>query len=76
MAEEGAAGALHRDSDRRVAGRLTDPDVIQSMPQQGQRPQQPVRPGEEGIPEEMRQFAAALIPPVEHEAQGCPALQY
>ena len=34
------------------------------MPQQGQRPQQPVRPGEEGIPEEMRQFASALIPPV------------
>jgi len=42
---------------------MTDPDIIQSMPQAGQRPQQQARPGEEGIPEEMRQFAAALIPP-------------
>lgn len=44
-------------------GSLTDPDIVQSMPQAGQRPQQPTRPGEEGIPEELRQFAAALIPP-------------
>jgi hypothetical protein len=33
------------------------------MPQAGTRPVQPTRPGEEGIPEEIRQFAAALIPP-------------
>ena len=33
------------------------------MPQAGQRPPQQTRPGEEGIPEELRQFAAALIPP-------------
>ena len=45
-------------------GSVTDPDVIQSMPQQGPRPQQPTRPGEEGIPEEIRQFASAMIPPV------------
>ena len=57
----GGAAPGQRPSGR---GSLTDPDVIQSMPQQGPRPQQPVRPGEEGIPEEMRQFAAALIPPV------------
>ena len=57
----GGAAAGQRPSGR---GSLTDPDVIQSMPQQGPRPQQPARPGEEGIPEEMRQFAAALIPPV------------
>jgi hypothetical protein len=56
----GGAAAGQRPSGR---GSLTDPDVIQSMPQQGPRPQQPARPGEEGIPEEMRQFAAALIPP-------------
>ena len=57
----GGAAPGQRPSGR---GSLTDPDVIQSMPQQGPRPQQPARPGEEGIPEEMRQFAAALIPPV------------
>jgi uncharacterized membrane protein YgcG len=56
----GGAAAGQRPSGR---GSLTDPDIIQSMPQQGPRPQQPARPGEEGIPEEMRQFAAALIPP-------------
>ena len=56
----GGAAPGQRPSGR---GSLTDPDVIQSMPQQGPRPQQPARPGEEGIPEEMRQFAAALIPP-------------
>lgn len=57
----GGAAPGQRPSGR---GSLTDPDVIQSMPQQGPRPQQPARPGEEGIPEEVRQFAAALIPPV------------
>src|SRR5262245_53220078 len=45
-------------------GTLTDPDIVQSMPQAGQRPQQQTRPGEEGIPEEIRQFAAAMIPPM------------
>jgi hypothetical protein len=54
----GAAGP--RPSGR---GTLTDPDIVQSMPQAGTRPVQPTRPGEEGIPEEIRQFAAALIPP-------------
>ncbi|MFY9556971.1 MAG: hypothetical protein WAV47_19855, partial [Blastocatellia bacterium] len=57
----GGGGAQGRPSGR---GSLTDPDIVQSMPQAGQRPQQPARPGEEGIPEEMRQFAAALIPPM------------
>ena len=57
----GGAAPGQRPSGR---GSLTDPDVIQSMPQQGPRPQEAARPGEEGIPEEMRQFAAALIPPV------------
>ena len=57
----GGAAPGQRPSGR---GSTTDPDVIQSMPQQGPRPQQPARPGEEGIPEEIRQFAAALIPPV------------
>ncbi|HZM89999.1 MAG TPA: M14 family zinc carboxypeptidase [Blastocatellia bacterium] len=57
----GGAAPGQRPSGR---GSLNDPDVIQSMPQQGPRPpQQPARPGEEGIPEELRQFAAALIPP-------------
>jgi hypothetical protein len=56
----GAAGP--RPSGR---GSLSDPDVIQSMPQAGQRPPQPPpRPGEEGISEEVRQFASAMIPPV------------
>jgi zinc carboxypeptidase len=57
----GGAAPGQRPSGR---GSTTDPDIIQSMPQQGPRPQQPSRPGEEGIPEEVRQFAAALIPPV------------
>jgi uncharacterized membrane protein YgcG len=56
----GGAAPGQRPSGR---GSATDPDIIQSMPQQGPRPQQPARPGEEGIPEEIRQFAAALIPP-------------
>jgi hypothetical protein len=54
----GAAGP--RPSGR---GSLSDGDIVQSMPQAGQRPQQPARPGEEGIPEEMRQALGALIPP-------------
>ncbi len=54
----GAAGP--RPSGR---GSLGDPDIIQGMPQAGQRPQQPSRPGEEGIPEELRQALGSMIPP-------------
>ena len=46
-------------------GSLSDPDVIQSMPQAGQRPPQPPPPpGEESIPEDVRRFASAMIPPI------------
>src|SRR4029079_5452387 len=39
----GAGGATPRPSGR---GALGDPDILQSMPQAGQRPQQQTRPGE------------------------------
>jgi hypothetical protein len=57
----GGGGASPRPSGR---GALSDPDIVQSMPQAGTRPQQQVRPGEEGIPEEIRQFAPVMIPPL------------
>ena len=60
----GGGGGVPQGQRPSGRGSITDPDVIQSMPQQGPRPQQPARPGEEGIPEEIRQFASALIPPV------------
>jgi len=60
----GGGGGVPQGQRPSGRGSVTDPDVIQSMPQQGPRPPQQTRPGEEGIPEEMRQFAAALIPPV------------
>jgi hypothetical protein len=44
-------------------GSLTDPDVIQGMPQTPPRAAQPARPGEDGIPEEFRQLAGAMMPP-------------
>ncbi|HLG14791.1 MAG TPA: M14 family zinc carboxypeptidase [Blastocatellia bacterium] len=45
-------------------GTLSDPDSIQGMPRASAvSPAPPARPGEEGIPEEVRQFAGALIPP-------------
>jgi len=61
----GGGGGAGLPPGQRPSGRgsMTDPDIVQSMPQAGQRPQQQTRPGEEGIPEELRQFAAALIPP-------------
>jgi len=59
----GGGGGLPPGQRPSGRGSLTDPDIVQSMPQAGQRPQQQTRPGEEGIPEELRQFAAALIPP-------------
>ncbi|HTG16697.1 MAG TPA: hypothetical protein VK747_15715, partial [Blastocatellia bacterium] len=57
----GAGGASPRPSGR---GALSDPDIVQSMPQAGTRPAQQVRPGEEGVPEEIRQFAPLMIPPL------------
>ena len=58
----GGGPAGPRSSGR---GTLSDPDVIQSMPQAGQRPATPpARPGDEDIPEEVRQFASAMIPPL------------
>ena len=57
----GAGGASPRPSGR---GALSDPDIVQSMPQAGTRPQQQARPGEEGVPEEIRQFAPVMIPPL------------
>jgi hypothetical protein len=60
----GGGGGVPQGQRPSGRGSVTDPDVIQSMPQQGPRPPQQTRPGEEGIPEEIRQFAAALIPPV------------
>ena len=59
----GGGGGLPPGQRPSGRGTLTDPDIVQSMPQAGVRPVQPTRPGEEGIPEELRQFAAALIPP-------------
>src|SRR5262249_24657353 len=56
---QGAPG--QRPSGR---GSLSDPDSVQSMPRATNLPApQPPRPGEEGIPEEIRQFASVLIPP-------------
>jgi hypothetical protein len=59
----GGGGGLPPGQRPSGRGTLTDPDIVQSMPQAGVRPAQPTRPGEEGIPEELRQFAANLIPP-------------
>ena len=59
----GGGGGLPPGQRPSGRGTLTDPDIVQSMPQAGVRPTQPARPGEEGIPEELRQFAAQLIPP-------------
>jgi hypothetical protein len=57
----GGRGAGQRPSGR---GSLTDPDSVQAMPRAPSLPAAaPARPGEEGIPEEVRQFASALIPP-------------
>ena len=56
----GGAAAGPRPSGR---GGVGDPDIIQGMPQAGQRPQQQARPGEDSIPEEMRQAFGAMIPP-------------
>jgi hypothetical protein len=45
-------------------GSLTDPDVIQAMPRQPAAAEQAAaRPGEEGIPEEVRQQLGPLLPP-------------
>jgi hypothetical protein len=54
----GAAGP--RPSGR---GGVGDPDIIQGMPQAGQRPQQQTRPGEDGLSEEVRQLAGPMIVP-------------
>ncbi|HKF95037.1 MAG TPA: hypothetical protein VKB96_10670, partial [Gammaproteobacteria bacterium] len=56
----GAASGAQRPSGR---GGVGDPDIIQSMPQAGQRPQQQARPGEDSISEEVRQFAGSTIVP-------------
>jgi hypothetical protein len=56
----GAGAPGQRPSGR---GGVNDPDVVQGMPQAAPRAQQPPRPGEEGIPEEFRQFAGAFITP-------------
>jgi hypothetical protein len=57
-----AGGPGQRPSGR---GSLSDPDSIQGMPRATNLPPPaPPRAGEEGIPEEARQFAAAMIPPV------------
>jgi hypothetical protein len=54
----GAAGP--RPSGR---GGVGDPDIIQAMPQAGQRPQQQTRPGEDGVSEEVRQLLGPMIVP-------------
>jgi hypothetical protein len=62
----GGGGGGGQQPGQRPSGRgsTSDPDVIQGMPQAGQRPQEQRRPGEEGISEEMRQALGAMIPPV------------
>jgi hypothetical protein len=58
---EGQPGA-QRPTGR---GSLTDPDIPQGRRPVEPRPAQPARPGEEGIPEEFREQAAAQLPPPE-----------
>jgi hypothetical protein len=62
----GGGGGQGGQEGGRASGRggLSDPDVIQAMPRQpAAEPRPPVRPGEEGIPEEVRQQLGPLIPP-------------
>ena len=56
----GAAAGGPRPSGR---GTLGDADIVQGMPLAGQRPQQPARPGEEGVSEELRQALGPYITP-------------
>ena len=60
----GGGGGGQGAPGQRASGRgsLSDPDIIQGMPQAAPAP--PRRPSEDGIPEEIRQFAAGAIPPV------------
>jgi hypothetical protein len=59
----GGGGGLPAGQRPSGRGTATDPDIIQGMPQPGQRPQQQQRPGEDGIPEEMRQALGPLLVP-------------
>lgn len=63
----GGGGGGGQQGGGRPSGRgsLTDPDVIQGMPQVGPRlPQSQPRPGEEGITEEQRRALGSMITPV------------
>ena len=62
----GGGGGQGGQETGRASGRggLSDPDVIQGMPRQPQAAPPPApRPGEEGIPEEVRQQLGPLVPP-------------
>ena len=61
---EGGGGAGQRPSGR---GSLTDPDIVQAMPQAGPPPQRPpARPGEEQLTDEQRlQLGPFYTPPQE-----------
>ncbi len=59
----GGGGGLPPGQRPSGRGTTSDPDIVQAMPQAERRPQEQTRPGEEGIPEEIRQFASAMIPP-------------
>ncbi len=55
------------NSGGRPSGRggLTDPDIVQGMPQAGPPPKrEPAKPGEAGISDEMREMLGPLIPPL------------
>ena len=62
--EGGGGGAGQRPSGR---GSLTDPDIVQAMPQAGPPPQRPpARPGEEQLTDEQRlQLGPFYAPPAE-----------
>lgn len=62
----GGPGGAGAPTDRPTGrGSLTDPDVPQGRPIPPPRQATPPRPGEEGIPEDLRDQAASLLPPPE-----------
>lgn len=63
----GGRGGAPGGAPERATGRgsATDPDIPQGRPPATQRAAAPARPGEEGIPEDMRDMAATLLPPPE-----------
>lgn len=59
----GGGGGLPAGQRPSGRGSTSDPDIVQSMPQAGQRPPPPARPGEEAMSEEARLFMSPFQTP-------------